>query len=270
MDVMEIEKSKAGDNEKPSSAFVQRTMQILECLSGKEKGVIEIAKDTGLNKSTVFRILSSLVSLDYAYQIGKSEKYGLTVKLNNLAESNSSRLNLVTISLDILRRVADESNETVFLYTFKQNQLWILHQIESTSPLRVVSKFNNDDKLPPLHAMASGKCIFAMQGEEGWRYLLDLAPYTRFTDTTICTKEGMVEELRRIKEQGYAIDNQENEPGISCVAAPIYFPDNTVSSCISISGPSVRMQGAKMEKCIVLAKEATAEISRKIGATNLT
>lgn len=253
---------------KPTTAFVQKTMQVLEVLSGKEKGVAEIANETGLNKSTAYRILVSLVNLDYAYQVADTEKYGLTIKFNKLAESNSSRFNLVSLSLEILQRAADISQETVFLYTFSQWQLIILHQIESPSPLRVVSKFNNDGKRPPLHATAASKCIVAMQGEKALQYLLSLAPYPRFTDTTICKKEAMLEELLRIREQGYAMDDQENEPGIRCVSAPIYMPDHTVTSCVSISGPSVRMHGEKLAMCIDLVKETAAEISRKIGATN--
>ncbi len=257
------------ESDKPTtSSFVQRTMLILEVLSGKEKGLVEIASETGLSKSTIYRILVSLVNLDYAYKVAETEKYGLTLKFNKLADSNRGRFNLVSLSLDILQRIADASQETVFLYTFSHNQLIILHQIESPYPLRVVSKFNNDGKRPPLHATASSKCIIAMQGEKSSQYLLSLAPYPRFTDTTICTREAMQEELSRIRELGYAMDDQENEPGIRCVAAPIYMPDNSVTSCVSISGPSVRMNGEKLSKCIDLVKEATAEISRKIGATN--
>ena len=265
---IEIYENESNGSEKPTTAFVQKTMQVLEVLAGKEKGVLEIASETGLNKSTVFRILSSLVSLDYAYQVAKTEKYGLTVKLNKLAESNQSRFNLVALSLEILQRAADISQETIFLYTYSQGQMIILHQIESPSPLRVVSKFSNDGKRPPLHATASSKCIIAMQGEKAMQYLLSQAPYPRFTETTICTREAMLEELMRIREQGYAMDDQENEPGIRCVAAPIYMPDHTVTACVSISGPSVRMHGEKLAKCIELVKETTAEISRKIGATN--
>lgn len=264
----EIVESEIIGTEKPTTAFVQKTMQVLEVLAGKEKGVLEIAKETGLNKSTVFRIISSLVSLDYAYQVAKTEKYGLTVKFNKLAESNQSRFSLVALSLEILQRAADESQETIFLYTYSQGQMIILHQIESPSPLRVVSKFNNDGRRPPLHATASSKCIIAMQGEKSIQYLLSQAPFPRFTDTTICTKEAMLEELTRIREQGYAMDDQENELGIRCVAAPIYMPDHTVTSCVSISGPSVRMHGEKLAKCIDLVKETVAEISRKIGATH--
>ena len=253
--------------EKPTSSFVQKTLQVLEALAGKEKGVLEIANETGLNKSTVFRILISLVNLDYAYQVAKNEKYGLTVKFNKLAESNQIRFNLVALSLEILQRAADSSQETVFLYTYSQGQMIILHQIESPSPLRVVSKFNNDGKRPPLHATASSKCIIAMQGEKSMQYLLSQAPFPRFTDTTICSKEEMLEELNSIRERGYAMDDQENEPGIRCVAAPIYMPDHTVNSCVSISGPSIRMHGEKLARCIEIVRETAAEISRKIGAT---
>lgn len=262
-----VEDIESGENGKPTTAFVQKTMMVIEAIAGKERSLQEITEETGLNKSTVYRILVSLVNLDYAYRAAVSEKYGLTAKFNRLAESSKSRFNLVSLSIDILERTAEDSGETVFLYTFSQWQLIILHMIESPSPLRVVSKFNNDGKRPPLHATASSKLIIAMQGEKSMQYLLSLAPYPKFTDTTICTKEDMLDELRRIREQGYSMDDQENEPGIRCVAAPIYMPDNNVTSCVTISGPTVRMHGEKLARCIELVKSAAAEISRKIGAS---
>ena len=103
------------ESDKPTtSSFVQRTMLILEVLSGKEKGLVDIANETGLSKSTIYRILVSLVNLDYAYKVAETEKYGLTLKFNKLADGIDV-LNIPGKMLsDVVRKVDNVLYDMVF------------------------------------------------------------------------------------------------------------------------------------------------------------
>lgn len=249
-----------------SVSAVKRTMAVLELLTlHEELSVTEIAGLAGFHKSTVFRFLTTLVRLSYVYQNPKNEKYGLTRKLQGMVLSHPKQTNILDLSLEVMDHLATESGETVHLAILKDDHLTYIHKIESTQTLRVAAMSSSIGSAAPLYCTSLGKVLLASKEDDFIRSYMDSTAMTRHTDHTITEEEPFLREIQMIRENGYGVDNEENEEGVRCIGSPVYNEKGEAVAAISISGPSVRMTDARLEELSTLIKHAAASISERLG-----
>jgi DNA-binding IclR family transcriptional regulator len=261
---------KGGDMEIKNEmvSAVSRTMKILEILSRVEfLGISEIARQSGIHKSTVFRFLNTLVSLGYVYRDSGSDCYGLSLKMNTLSGIRSGSQNILCYASASLEYLARETKETIHLAALENGSLVYLRKIESPRSLRVVSMASSVGDSVPLYCTGLGKAILAWSSPGEQKKYINHQVFTCFTDTTITSGQALLKELVRIKKRGYAIDRQEHEVGVVCVAVPVFSSGQELVGAISIAGPSVRMDEKILPGYAKLVISVSQEISKKLGST---
>lgn len=224
-----------GDNTVKS---LVRALQVLECFSQKEPelGVTEIARKLGMQKSTIFNILSTFQETGYLTKNAATNKYQLGYKLLHLGYIVSSRMSIRQDFLPRMKEIANLSGEVCYLGLL--DDLEVLY-VEAVYPSTQIQSRNILGERAPLYCTGLGKCMLANLEEEQIRKVLS-RPMQSFTKCTITDPDVLRNELEEIRRNGYAVDNMEHEFGIRCVAVPFFGLDGKVLGAVSVSGPSPR------------------------------
>ena len=250
-----------GNGDAASVQSVDRALTILEVLARVgTAGVTEIAEELGVHKSTAFRLVSTLESHRLVEQAGDRGRYSLGVGLLRLAGATTARLDLVQESRPVCRQLAADTGETVNLTVLAEHSALYLDQVAGSSALQ---SHNWVGQHIPLHATSNGKVLLCEL--EPRRLEESLGSLTRFTPKTITRKAQLREELETVREQGYALAVDELEVGLAAVAAPIRNAHGDIVASISVSGPSFRLTGERLEEVVPLCVAAGEEISHRLG-----
>ncbi|UCF98110.1 MAG: IclR family transcriptional regulator [Spirochaetaceae bacterium] len=251
---------------------VFKTMKILECLSYERTlGITELTDRVSthlegipIDKSTVYRFLVSLIDLGFVYQDPQTEKYGLTLKLFEIGMSVLERMELWREAEPIVEEIARVTGETVHLATLDEDELVYLGKIESTRTLRV-SMMSRVGRSAPAYCTGVGKTLLAYLPRKRLDRILKKEKLVRYTDKTIVSRAHLERELSSIRKNGYAIDNEEHEIGVRCVAAPLRNNNSAVCGAVSVSIPTVRLPDEEIPRYRDIIVQAAEEISRRMG-----
>ncbi|MEA3465799.1 MAG: IclR family transcriptional regulator [Thermodesulfobacteriota bacterium] len=227
-----------------------------------ELGVTELSKRLKLHKNNVFRLLATLESRGYIEQNKATENYRLGLKSLELGQTFIKQMGLLRQAKLSLEQLVQECNETAYVAIFKGSHVVYLDVVETDMTVRVVSRVGS--RLP-AYCTASGKIHLANLSEEE---LDTLTPKTfeSHTPTTITNIDTLKADLKQVAKQGYAIDNEELDPGVRCIAAPIYDYTRRIVGAISLSGPSMRFTDERMKKELIpLVIDAAATLSTRLG-----
>lgn len=241
---------------------VSRSLAILEILSKVRDANLEtLAQQTGLPKTTTLRLLTTLIENKYVVK-DNHDRYYLSMKMFAVGSRALSHLDLIDISRPIARELSVVTGETVHMGILEENRALYVLKNESHYTIRMYSRIGRSC---PLHSSAIGKCLMM---DKGSSFLDDYAKsgeLVSYTPKTISTKEALEAELEKVRSQGYAVDNEENEPQIVCVAAPIINYEGKVVAAMSVSTPTFRLNEAKLQKNIGLVLEYSQKISAILG-----
>ena len=250
----------AKDEQKNPIQVIDRMARLLQVLAQHPEplGLKQIAQYTGLHPSTAHRILSSM-SADRIVDRVEPGSYRLGMRLLELGNLVKSRISVRELSLPLMRELHSQTGETANLSVRHDDEIVYVERTSSgRSAMRVVHVIGTR---APLHVTAAGK-LFLL--EEGFARLRDYAKRTRLaahTKNTI-TNAGLLErDLERIQQLGWAIDNEEAEIGVRCVAAGIRDDAGTLVAALSLSTPADRMK----TQWGPLVKETADRIARTIG-----
>jgi DNA-binding IclR family transcriptional regulator len=233
---------------------VDKALDVLDCFRGPEElSLAEISERVALNKSRAFRLLQTLSVRGYVQRTG--DGYQLGPKL--VERGSTVRRDLRAVARDSMRKLHVGFNEAVNLSVFEQGNVLYLDILESARPFRMSAAIGC--RMPAAQT-SMGKAILArMDGDSAM-----LAAALREVPRSELT--GLERELSRIRKRGYAVDSEENEPGVACVGCAILDWEGQPAGAISVSGPAHRILGN--EKAIGSAVVAAAsEISRRLGYT---
>lgn len=240
-----------------------KVFQVLETLcGGKAAGVTELSNQLDIKPSSMHRFLSVLSKLGYVQKNDLTGKYFATLKIFQLGVSVRNKLSLISIARPYMEELGEILNETVNIAVFAQNNVVVIDRVQSPETLRtniIVGQHL------PAYCTAFGKVFLAaMPAKELNRYLktTELKPLTR---QTIVEPQALRDELTKIAEDGYAIDNRELDENIRCIASPIRDESGKVIAALSYSGPTTRVTMVRLKTFIKTIKEITAEISQKLG-----
>ena len=247
---------------------VLKTMKLLETLSEQDEvGVTELAAAVDGNKSTVYRFLNTLSAQGYVRQNRNNEKYSLTLKLFQVGVQALNRLDIHKASLPVMEELAEYSKETIHLASMENHQVFYLDKIESPLALRVAMG-SAQGRFAPAVCTGVGKVILANLAPDEKEIMLSHADWTPRTEYSVKDAEDLETRLTEIRKCGWGYDMEENEPGVRCVAAPIFDNKGIVCGALSISGPSVRMTKEKLKKLAGRVKEGAEKISGNLGHLN--
>nr|WP_295970824.1 IclR family transcriptional regulator [uncultured Bacillus sp.] len=248
----------------PIIQSVERALLILDLFDEYEieLKITEISERMQLHKSTVHSLLKTLQEHHYIAQNPENGKYKLGLKL-------VERGNLVVNTLDI-RQVAKGYLHDLSRKTGQTTHLGILDgqegvYIEKVEGEKAVIRYSRIGKRIPLHSTAIGKVLLAFQDPKEIQRILTGYVYTIQTEHSIKSEAELLEELERVNQQGYAVDNLENEQSVRCIAVPIRNYDNQILAAISISTLISEVNDEKLNEYINLLKKAGLELSKKFG-----
>ncbi|WP_298438524.1 IclR family transcriptional regulator [Geobacter sp.] len=228
-----------------------------------ELGVTELSKRLKLHKNNVFRLLATLESRGYIEQNRVTENYRLGLKTLELGQTFIRQMGILRQSRPVLEALVAECNETAYVAILKEQSIVYLDVVETDMTVRVVPRVGS--RLP-AYATAAGKVQIASLTDEELDSFFPNKELKGFTPNTITDKDTLKKELKRVVEIGYAIDNEELDIGVRCVAAPIRDYTRRIIGAVSLSGPSMRFTDERMEKELIpLVRKAADEISMKLG-----
>ena len=245
---------------------VDRALQIVDILKDHPKGlgVTEISHRLDVSKSTAHRLLSSLLQQGFVKQEAESERYLLGLKLIELGEVVSSRLDIRTIAAPYLHQLAETTGETVHLVMMDDLEIVYIDKTESDATIRMFSRIG---KRAPMHCTGVGKAILAYLSEEKIDEVLTKRPMTKYTEHTITDQTAMKQHLQEIRERGVSFDLEEHEKGIQCAAAPLFNYHEEVVGGISVAGPMMRVDEEKLKMLAVEVDKVARQISGRLGST---
>jgi len=247
---------------------IERASLILDILGQSSQGISvkELSAKVGLPKGTTHRLLSSLAYFGYVQQDSKTRHYSLGFKLVELGNCLLNQLDLRTEAKPFLADLAKRTQETVHLVILDQNEVIYIDKVESNdnpSGLRMASRVGSRN---PAHSCAVGKVFLAHFSEEELDEFIKGTGLPKMTENTISDPIRLKEHLKLVRSQGYVVDDEENEKGIRCVAAPIHNEIGRVIAAISISGPAIRITIKKIQEALKNEViDSALKISRKLG-----
>ncbi len=242
---------------------VRRALAIIDALSNHSAlGVTELSEILGLHKSTVFGLLSTLEYEGYVCQNTRTGKYELTLKLFEIGSKVFEELDLRKIARPYIEQIVEKHRETAHLVVPDGPEVIYIDKVECTQSMRICS---NIGKRLPFHCTGVGKVILAHMPEDDVKEIIKKRGLVSFTNKTITDYEKLLKELEKIRAQGYAIDNEEIEIGLKCVAAPIRDINGKVIAATSVAGPTMRMTEEKINQIVRDIKTMNERISAELG-----
>ncbi|RAK16621.1 IclR family transcriptional regulator [Anoxybacillus vitaminiphilus] len=243
---------------------VSRALDIIGIVSSEKNGlgVTEIAKQMDINKSSVYRILSTLVQYGYMEQDEETSRYKLGYKFLEMSSKLLESIDLRKEAKPYLQQLEKETNEVIHLVVYDQGEVIYIEKLEGTETLRMHSKVG---KRAPMHCTAVGKAILAHLPSNVVLDILERKGMPKHTDKTITNQDEFLKELAQVKQKGYALDLEENEYGIRCIAVPIFDHAGKVVAAVSISGPTIRMTDERIKQLQPRMLQIGKQISARLG-----
>lgn len=257
---------KSDDNYKVPN--LEKGIAILEYLSTRSEGetLQEIKSVLDISQTTAYRILNTLVRLDYLSFSEDSKRYKLTRKLLTLGFRALNEHNLLETVLPHLRDLRDRVKETACFGVLGDEKGIFIEQAQGYHTFRFVL---SPGKPFELHCSAPGKAIMAYLPVTIRNRYLSYMTFTRYNSRTITSREVYLEELDKVYKQGYAMDDEEELSGVICVGAPVLNYTGYPCGAVWISGPKDRLTKEVLQNSVRTIKEITGQISVELGYRRL-
>ena len=200
---------------------VEKAIKVLDCFfENEELNINEMVERTGLNKSTVYDLVNTLEVTHLIHQNVGNKKYRLGIKMLEFGRLYERQNPVSTVAQKYGEAMAEKFHATVHLATYQEDQVIYLNKYESP---QVLVSYSRVGKRAPMTCTGLGKAILAFLPEEYREIHINSKELPQLTPNSIISKEKLTKELEVTKARGYAIDDEEIELGIRCVAAPLFF-----------------------------------------------
>ncbi len=242
-----------------------RGLKILALLADAPSGgsITEAAEELGVDKGSASRLMNTLVKYGYAEKDPISRRFHLGPQVVNLSRSLLTRMPLRDVVKPFLRELMIATGECAHVGVLSQGKVLYIDQVESPASLRVNAEVGF---MAPLHCTALGKVLLAF-GRLPLPEKLE-----RHTDATLVTRDSLRRQLEEVREQGFAVDDEEFDPGVRCIAAPVFDYRGKVIGSIGVSGPVTRMTTANMpavaEQVLAISRQLSAKMKFTHDETN--
>jgi DNA-binding IclR family transcriptional regulator len=246
---------------------IERAAALLRALANRREpaGVNELARDIKLAPATVYRLLCALSVEGFVQQDADTTKYALGNEVIPLALNYLNRRRLGPDCIPVMRRLADETGESVNLGILSGTNIYYVQQVEGPNPLR----FGRDVGLSvPLYCSALGKLLFAQMPARLRGDVMKKLSLERRTKQTITDKGKFAKELDLIFARGYATDLAENIENLVGIAVPVRDVHGAVVAGLSIMGPSMRMTVPQRTRLLPKLLAAAETLSVQLGWQN--
>ena len=226
----------------------------------KPVSIRDLMELTKLDRSTVYRYINVLIQLRYVQVDPHNQGFSPAFRILELSGAILCRVNVRDVARPYLLSSSGTFSLTAHLATRDIDEVLYLDKIETQQSLPIISRIGSR---APLHCTSLGKTILAFEEPAIVREILPQLSFEQRTETSITSADELRVELERIRHRGYAIDDEENEVGVYCVAAPVFGISGTIHAAISVTG--LRRQFEDKQKIIDMLRSAATEISKALG-----
>lgn len=247
----------------PLVGAARKILEVLDCVPGHAEGVAlnVLAREIGVSTTTGFRLAQLAVRAGFLSQ-GSDKRYRVGPRLQALALRALGGYDLPSAARPVLAALNARCGETVHLSVLEHGKVVDVDAIESDHSVKVCSPVG---RTLPLHCTSTGKVLLAYRPEQEAVILLQVAGMQRFTERTRTSPAELLPELGAIRERGWALDDEEHERSVVCVAAPIFDAEDSVCAAIGISGLRWDMEAHGLELVRGLVQGAAQDISHALG-----
>lgn len=244
---------------------VERALDLLESftLTEPDLSFTELTARSGLSKGTAVRLLAVLERRGLVERSNETERYRIGVRAFELGSIYIQSLELEREAHRYLEALVDECHQTANLGLLDHGEIVHLLVVPSRRPIHFSVKTGQRDN---AHSTGLGKALLAASTEDELEMVIATRGLPRRTDRTITTPDRLRDELARVRSQGYAIDDEESVPGLTCIAAPISSDRGVVIGAVSISGLSQEFTEPVRTTYVNAVVRAANEISHRLGA----
>jgi IclR family KDG regulon transcriptional repressor len=244
---------------KSNAGSVQRAFSILEFLNSSNRGwnISEMSRKLKIPKSTTHVLVSTLDQLGYIRQSQSSRRFQLSTKMYGLGRKALNATPLPEAALPHLRWLVQETQLTAHVGILEKNQVVFVQKADGPGFIKFDTYIG---KCSELHCTGLGKTLLAFQSEETIQSVLSNYVFDRFTKKTIPIKSAFLAELARVQRNGYSMDDEEEELGVRCIAAPISSRTG-VQAAVSVTGTTAQIRMEDIQKTVAAIKRAAARIA---------
>lgn len=243
---------------------LERGLRLIETVAfnGASTSLAEAARRTGLHRSTAHHLLQTLVGLGYLRQDPDTRSYALSAKPFQLTGRTWSPEQLAEIAQPFLGELTRRGGEGSSLAVYRDSAVTIVAKCEHDGPVRVVQDVG---ARRPIHCTAVAKAILPWLPAPELAGLLARTRFLRYTPKTIVSRAAFEAELRRVRVQGYALDDEEHIAGIRCIAMPVFGHAGQVLASVCTLGPKSRVTQQRLRELRTPLAECACELSRRLG-----
>lgn len=246
------------------SESLRKALSILDALrdSDTDLSARDLTEVVGLPKSTAQRLLQVLEESQMAVQDPVTKKYRLGPHTLALGTAYRDRLDLRNVALPEMRRLRDDTGETIGLSVAIRLERMFIEEVQSQSELRIHSELG---KPYPLWMGAPGRVLLSGLPEAELEWVLEQAGDRAWGLSDPPTREGFLERLEQVRRRGHEFARDETVQAVSALAVPVRDASGTVIAALSVSGPTGRMDTDTMNRLVPVTERAAAAVSRAMG-----
>jgi DNA-binding IclR family transcriptional regulator len=243
---------------------LQRGLTLLEIVGKREQatGLADLSRELALHPSTVFHLLKTLLALGYVAQPPGHKTYRLGPKIFSLASAATHEQALVDLAMPHLVELVRVTGETSHLAIYDRGEVVVIAKLDGSGPIRLTERIGTPR---PAHATAIGKVLLAGLTHGELKAHLSRGRLERFTPRTITRPPRLRAELLRVRDQGYALDDEEYSPGLRCVAAPVRDFAGRVVGALGLSGPVWRTGNGRLADLAEIVCRQAQQVSAALG-----
>jgi DNA-binding IclR family transcriptional regulator len=240
-----------------------RVLRLLESFAPHERDVSlgEIAERVGLPKSSVHRLLTTLIAHSFVERDEGTRRYRLGIRLFELGSAAIHERGLHNAAHPVLESLTASTGETCHLAVLSEGAAVYVYKVDGPASFTMSSRVGGR---APCHATSIGKVLMAWASQDLQRQVIE-RPMPAHTPNTITTVAAYEEELAKVRELGYALDLEEFEEGLRCIAAPVRDQSRQVVSALGIAGPRRRLEDQQLLRLADEVVKAADLLSRNLG-----
>src|SRR5579863_7728986 len=246
------------------SVAVERALAMLEAIALEPEGLsnAEISRKLRIPKSSASYILRTLEKQNYLNRDPLTGKYRVGLKILSLSRGALSGIDVREVSLPIMRHLVEKTNLTCHLAILDGPEAVYIEKVEPTGFIRMDTWVGRRMR---VHATSVGKALVAHITPERLEKIVSERPMEKRTPKTITTLPRLLKELEKVRVQGYAVDDEENNLGARCVGAPVFNDHGSIEAALGLSGTTQQVSTQTMPRILEALKDAARHISIGMG-----
>jgi len=252
----------------PATA-VERALNILETAARRRDGFTnsEISRKLNIPKSSASYILRTLERRGYLRREMETGRYRLGLKILSLGGDAQANLDIADVALPFMRALVERLHLTIHLAVLDQGEAVYIEKVEAPGFFRVNTWVG---RRMFLHSTSVGKCLLAWLPKHEVESLVKQQGLKKRTPKTITTLTKLFADLDHVKQEGYAVDDEENSLGARCLGAPVFDAAGSVAAALGASGTLTQVDGANMTRIVEALKDTARRISRQLQRSGAT